>query len=99
MKTTGPFYLSVINKPRSLLSGWYNKTPIGQNVKNNIMKTMEENSPLKNVCPEKELTNHSARKTVVKKLKSSGIPKCEITIISGHSPDEGLDDYDSGDEN
>ena len=38
----------------------------------------KEDSPLKDVCPEKKLTNHSARKTVVKKLKSSGIPKCEI---------------------
>ena len=54
---------------------------------------------MKDACPEKELTNHSARKTVVKKLKSSGIPKCEIKNISGHSSEKGLDDYDSGDEN
>ena len=48
--------------------------------------------------PEKNLTNHSARKTVVKKLKSSGIPKCEIKNITGHASAQGLDDYDSGDE-
>ena len=59
---------------------------------------MKENSPLKDLCPEKNLTNHSARKTVVKKLKSSGIPKCEITNITGHASANGLDDYDSGDE-
>ena len=41
-------------------------------------ENMKKNSPLKDRCPEKNLTNHSARKTVVKKLKSSGIPKCEI---------------------
>jgi len=64
-----------------------------------IMKTMKQNSPLKDVCPDKKLTNHSARKTVVKKLKSSGIPKCEIKNITGHSSEQGLDDYDSGDEN
>ena len=63
------------------------------------MKAMKENSPLKDVCPDKKLTNHSARETVVKKLKSSGIPKCEIKNITGHSSVQGLDDYDSGDEN
>ena len=44
------------------------------------MKKMKENSPLKELCPEKKITNHSARKTVVKKLKSSGVSKCEINI-------------------
>ncbi|CAH3158199.1 unnamed protein product [Porites lobata] len=43
--------------------------------------------------------NGHARKTVVKKLKSSGIPKCEIKNITGHKSEQGLDDYDSGDEN
>ena len=63
------------------------------------MKTIKENSPLKDVCLDKKLSNHKARKTVVKKLKSSGIPKCEIKSITGHSSEQGLDDYDSGDEN
>ena len=49
----------------------------------------------------KKISSHSARETVVKKLKSSGIPKCEIKNITGHSFEQGLDDYiyDSGDEN
>ena len=47
----------------------------------------------------KNLTNHSARKTVAKRLKSSGIPKCEIKKITGHNSEQGLDDYDSGDKN
>ena len=97
LKTTGPVYLSVIDKPQTSL--WYKKMPMGKNTINNIMKTMKENSPLKDVCPDKKLTNHSARKTVVKRLKSSGIPKCEIKNITGHSSERGLDDYDSGDEN
>ena len=98
MKKTGPFYLAVIDKPQTS-AVWYKKTPMGKNTINNIMKTMKEDSPLKDVCPEKKLTNHSARKTVVKKLKSSGIPKCEIKNITGHNSEQGLDDYDSGDEN
>ena len=47
---------------------------------------------------EKDYPNHSARKTVVKKLKSSGIPKCVIKNITGLTSAQGLDDYDSGDE-
>ncbi len=71
---------------------------MGKNSINTIMKKMKENSPLQDVCPEKKITNHSARKTVVKKLKSSGVPKCEIKNITGHTSAQGLDDYDSGDE-
>ena len=96
MKKSGPFYLTVIDKPVS--SVWYKKTPMGKNTINTIMKNMKKNSPLKDLCPEKNLTNHSARKTVVKKLKSSGIPKCEIKNITGHASANRLDDYDSGDE-
>ena len=59
---------------------------------------MKENSPLKELCPQKKITNHNARKTIVKKLKSSGVPKCEIKNIIGHALAQGLDDYDSGDE-
>lgn len=87
MKKSGPFDLTVIDKPVS--SVWYKKTPMGKNTINTIMKNMKENSPLKDLCPEKNLTNHSARKTVVKKLKSSGIPKCEIKNITGHTSANG----------
>ena len=87
----------VIENPKT--SVWYKKTPIGKNTINNIMmKAMKKNSSLKVTCPDKKLTNHSARKTVVKKLKSSGIPKCELKNITDHSSKQGLDDYDSGDE-
>ena len=68
MKISGPFYLSVIDKPVS--SVWYKKTPMGKNTIDTIMKNMKKHSPLKDLCPKKNLTNHSAQKTVVKKLKS-----------------------------
>ena len=47
---------------------------------------------------EKKLTNHSARKTCVRKLKSAGFAKSEIKNITGHSRADGLDPYDSGNE-
>ena len=96
MKESGPFYLTVIDKPVS--SVWYKKSPMGKNTINTIMKNMKENLPLKDLCSEKNLTSNRARKTVVKKLKSSGIPRCEIKNITGHAPAQGLDDCDSGDE-
>ena len=96
MKSTGPFYLSVIDKPVSNV--WFKKTPMGKNTIDSIMKKMKLTSPLIDLCPEKRITNHSARYTVVNKLKSSGIPKCEIKNITGHTSAQGLDDYDSGDE-
>jgi len=75
-----------------------NLTLMGKNTINKIMKSMKKNSPLKDLCPKKNLTNHSAQKTVVEKLERSGIPKCEIKNITGHASANGLDDYDSGDE-
>ena len=70
MKKTRLFYLAVIDKPQTNVM-WYKKTPMGKNTINNIMKTMKEDSPLKDVCPEKKLTNHSERKTLVKKFKTA----------------------------
>ena len=93
MKTTGPFYLSVIDKTVSNV--WFKKTPMGKNTIDSIMKKMKLDSPLIDLCPEKRITSHSARKTVVKKLKSFGIPKCEIQNITGHTSAQGLDDGES----
>ena len=50
------------------------------------------------MCANKKITNHSARKTFVWKIKSFGFPKCEIKNITGHSSERGLHPYDSGNE-
>ena len=68
---------------------------MGKNTFDNIMKKMKLNSPLTDLCPEKRITNHNTQKTVVKKFKSSRIPKCEIKNITGHTSAQGLDDYES----
>ena len=46
----------------------------------------------------KHITNHSARKTLVKRLKQNNVAKSEIISITGTSAEAGLDPYDSGDE-
>lgn len=59
-----PFYLAVIEKPVSSI-------PNGEE---HYKQNYEENER-ELTCPKKNLTNHrKTSKTVVKKLKSSGIP-------------------------
>ena len=94
LRNQGPFYLAVIDKPQTNI--WYEVTPLGVNSINKIMQNMIKNSPL--VASNKKITNHSARKTVVKKLKSFRVQKSDIIGITGHSSEAGLDPYDSGDE-
>ena len=94
LRVSGPFYLATIEHPISDV--WFKKSPMGENKINNIMKCMVENSPL--AASGKKITNHSARKTVVKKLKQQQVPKCDIISITGHNTERGLDAYDDGDE-
>ena len=63
------------------------------------MKIMKMSSPLQELCPEKRLTNHTARKTLVKKLQSQDVPCSDIITVTGHTSTKGLDAYDEGDEN
>ena len=62
-----------------------------------LMKEMRLNSPLKDLCPDKRLTNHTARKTVVKKLQSQAVQRSDIISITGHTTTGGLDAYDERD--
>ena len=94
MEKSGSFYLQPI--VNSLTNIWYKKTPMGINSINSMMKDLISNSPLQN--SEKHLANHSARKTLVKKLKQQQVPKSEIISITGHNREAGLDAYDSSDE-
>ena len=86
LRNSGPFYLSIISNPISEI--WYKTTPMGIHKLNSIMKTMISNSPLAGTS--KNLTNHSARKTFVKKLKQKQVPKCDKIAITGHNNERGL---------
>ena len=74
MRTSEPLYLTAIDKPTTEI--WYEKCPIGVNT-NNLMQIR------------KKFTNHSARKTLVKKLKSNNVPKSNIIAITGHTTEAG----------
>ena len=97
LQNIGPFYLTVIDA--SLTDVWYKNQAMGVNAINTMLSRMKKKSPLAELCANKKITNHSARKTTVRKLKSFGFPKCEIKKnITEHSSERGLDAYDSGNE-
>ena len=97
LRESGPFYLCPIDNPKSNV--WFKTQRVGINSINNILKNMKKNSPLASLIPNKKISNHSARKTAVRKMKSAGFQKCEIKNITGHANEKGLDPYDSGNEN
>ena len=94
MRDKGPFYLQIIENPRT--AQWYKNLRMGENTIGDIMKNMKTNSPL--VANEKKMTNHSARKTAVKKMQRKGLSRSDIIVITGHASEKGLDSYDEGDE-
>ena len=96
LREGGPFYLQPLICLQSYI--WFSVTRMGENTIGDLMKDMKNNSPLRLICPDKKLTNHSARKTLVKKLQKNGVQSTEIISITGHSTTKGLQSYDEGDE-
>ena len=94
MKATGPLYLAVIDRPRSDV--WFKKTPMGVHKIHNLVKEMTKTCPALNL--NKKITNHSIRKTAVRRLRENGFQKAEIKNVTGHASEAGLDAYDSGDD-
>ena len=94
LRNKGKFYFQPINIP--VTEVWFKILPMGKNSIGDLMKEMKLNSPLKDLCPDKSLTNHMARKTVVMTLQSQGVQRSDIISITGHTTIRGLDAYDEG---
>ena len=90
----GPFYLARIENPTSEV--WYKKQRLGMNTIDTMMKTIIKDSSVE--TSGKRLTNHSARKTLVKKLRVSNVERESIIQVTGHANTKSLDDYDEGSE-
>ena len=88
LRTTGPLYLSCVKDPTSQV--WYNRQPMRVNKTNQMMKP---------IIKDTSLEEHSARKTVGKKLKTAGIKWSSIVKLTGQRNLQCLDDYDKADEN
>ena len=67
---------------------------MGVNSINSLMKNMASQAHIQG----KKLTNHSARKTLVKKLKDANQPRSAIIGVTDHTNERSLADYEEGDE-
>ena len=86
----GPFYLAVIENPKSNV--WYRKQRLGVNSIDHMMKNIIKNTPLETT--NKRLSNHSARKTVGKKLRAANVERQSIIQVTDHANETSLNDYD-----
>ena len=76
-----PFYLSVIyRKDYTGTAPWYKATPVGRNT----LQTMMSKSASEAGISGKNITNHSARKTMIQTLRNSGFNTESIMEKSGH---------------
>ena len=75
---------------------WYKKQRLGVNSIDNMMKSVVKNTALE--TSKKKLTNHTARKTVVKKLRAASVERQSIIQVTGHASEKSLNDYDEGSE-
>lgn len=94
LRNSGRFYSTPME---GKISGdiWYSKNPMGKNTISQIMKNLVSGTQIDST---KKITNHSGRKTLVKKLKAAEIPETSIIKVTGHKHPDGLKSYDPGDE-
>lgn len=91
MKNSGALYLTPRKKLHEDADVWYSSTPVGVNTIDKYMKAMAQLAGLTKTG--KKFTNHSVRKTTVKKLQKSGIPNDKIAAITGHRNEQSLREY------
>ena len=84
----GPLFLSIIQQPTSNV--WYKKQLMGANRIGEIMKRIVAGTSFEG---SKRITNHSGRKTLVKKLDDAKVPREKIIAVTGHRNEKSLDDY------
>ena len=96
MQQSGPFYLAIKANRQDDDETWYKAQPMGVNKINSMMKDIVAGTTLE--TSEKRFSNHSARKTVVNKMKKANLERSAIAKVTGHRNIQSLDDYDEADE-
>ena len=94
LKFHGPLYLTPLRKNRlwDKADVWFTAVPIGVNSIDTFLQKIVAAAGLDST--KKHFTNHSIRKTTVKKLKKAGVSPSEIMAITGHKNQQSLTDYD-----
>ena len=88
-RMTGSLYLRPLRKPKPTL--WYSTQPVGEAKIKQFMKVIAEKAGLSGKG--KRYTNHSVRKTLVRKLQKGGISNDKITAITGHKSEQSIAYY------
>ena len=96
LRTSGPFYLSIKYNRRADDEIWYKVQPMGENKINSMMKSIISGTSLE--TSEKRFSNHSARKTVVSKMKKANLERSAIAKVTGQRNIQSLDDEADEDE-
>ena len=93
-----PFYLAPRTIPLddSRSARWFLRQKVGQKKLSSIVKTMKEKASLD---PNKPITNHSARKYLVEKLRTNNIEGKDIMQIYGHKNIASINNYSAISEN
>ena len=79
LRDKSPFYLAVMDNTK--IEVWYKKQRLGANDIGQMMNIIKH-TPLE--ISSKRLSNHSARKIVVKKLRAANIETQSIIKVTGH---------------
>ena len=67
---------------------WFSMQPVGVNKINSYVKGLATLGGLE--CTNKRFTNHSVRKTTVRKLQKAGVSNNKIAAVTGHSNEQSL---------
>ena len=80
LRASGPFYLSIKYNSGPSHETWYTVQPMGENKINSMMKNIISQTSLQS--SEKRFTNHSARKTLVSKMKKANLERSSIAKVT-----------------
>ena len=83
LRARGPFYLLIKYNRGPGDETWYKIQPTGENKINSMMKNIISQTTLQS--SEKWFTDHSARKTLVSKMKKVNLERSSIAKVTGHS--------------
>ena len=89
LRTSGALYLTPLRKLRECL--WYSVQSVGEGKIKTYMKTIVTMAGIGENG--RRFTNHSVRKTTVRKLQKAGVSNDKIASITGHQNEESLRSY------
>ena len=88
MQENSPFYLAIDHKRSEDFVAWFSATPLGKNALGKLLKTACQKAGIPG-----QKTNHSVRKTCVKRALEAGCPRECVAQLTGHKNASSLENY------